>query len=39
MSPLGSYDDRQREAILVRCVRCLKCFYMTVANFRCLTCR
>jgi hypothetical protein len=35
----GSYDDRQREAILVRCIRCLRWHWMTVPQFICARCR
>jgi hypothetical protein len=40
MSKPLSYDDHQREAILVRCLRCRKWWYQTViARFICAACR
>jgi hypothetical protein len=33
------YDCRQANAILVRCVRCARSFWMTVPNFICVECR
>jgi hypothetical protein len=37
--PRLSYDDKQREAILVRCLKCHKFYWMTVATFVCVSCR
>lgn len=34
-----TYDCKQREAWLVRCVRCLRCFYMTEPWLICRECR
>ena len=34
----GSYDDRQIGAVLTRCVRCLREFYMTKPQALCAEC-
>lgn len=36
---MRTYDDHQREAIYVLCVRCRRWWYMTLANFVCQECR
>lgn len=34
-----SYDDKQRGAVLTRCLRCLREFYMTKVEAWCVACR
>jgi hypothetical protein len=36
---VGSYDDHQVRAILVRCLRCEQLWFMTVPWFICSECR
>ena len=36
---MRNYDETQRTAILVRCLRCQLFFYMTQLHILCLACR
>lgn len=37
--PVTNYDAKQRAAILVRCVRCDRWWFMTEPRFICLGCQ